>query len=104
MTRNQARYYDWIARRRCLACGASGCEVAHIRAFRSPKTDDLLPRRHGIAEYAVLPLCVACHRAGMMSIHALGEAGFEAALGRGDGYLAQKAGSLLAEWIVTNPL
>ena len=47
----------------------------------------------------MLPLCGTCHRTGRQSIHALGEAAFEINLGLGDGYIAQKAGGLLAEWI-----
>ena len=99
--RKRDGYYDWVAGRSCVRCGRRPVEVAHVRAFRSPKTDALLPRRQGIAAWAVLPLCPACHRLDRDSIHALGEDGFETELGRGDGYLAQKAGSLLAEWVTT---
>lgn len=94
-------FYEFIAGKRCLRCGAWPVEVAHVRVFRSPKTDDLLPRRKDIAALAVVPLCQACHRTGRDSIHEVGEQTFEASLGRGEGYLAQKAGSLLAEWVMT---
>lgn len=93
-------YLDWVARKPCVRCGAHGVEIAHVRAFRSPKTDDLLPRRAGIAQVAVLPLCPACHRTARDSIHNVGESAFERDMGRGDGYLAQKAGSLIAEYML----
>jgi len=88
----KAQYFEWLARKACVRCGAHPVEIAHVRAFRSPKTDDLLPRRHGIAQVAVLPLCAECHS---------GETAFERNLGRGSGYLAQKAGSLIAEYFLT---
>lgn len=101
MPRNTAPFYTWVAGHACARCGCRPTEVAHVRAFRSPKTDDLLPRRYGVNAWAVVPLCPACHRLDGDSIHAVGEEAFEASLGRGTGYLAQKAGSLLAEWVTT---
>lgn len=97
----KAQYFEWLARKACVRCGVRPVEIAHVRAFRSPKTDDLLPRRHGIAQVAVLPLCAECHRTARDSIHAVGETTFERELGRGSGYLAQKAGSLIAEYFLT---
>jgi hypothetical protein len=101
MKRDQRAYYDWIAQHACVRCGRRPVEVAHVRAFRSPKTGDRLPRRKGINAWAVLPLCADCHRTGPHAIHAMGEGGFEFDLGRGSGYLAEMAGSLLAEWVTT---
>ena len=72
-----------------------------MRAFRSPKTDLLLARREGISELAVVPLCAACHRTAADSIHALGEASFEESIGKGDGYLTQKAASFIAEFYLS---
>lgn len=95
------RYFDWLSRRPCVRCGSYGVEVAHVRAFRSPKTDDLLPRRTGIAKVAALPLCPSCHRTGRDSIHEVGEARFEDDLGRGHGYLTQKAASFIAEFYLS---
>ena len=100
MPRDPRAYYAFVAAHACVRCGHRPSEVAHVRAFRSPKTDDLLPRRKGIAEWAVVPLCPACHRTGAESIHSVGEVAFEHALGHGAGYLAEKAGSLLAEWVM----
>lgn len=101
MTVRESRYFDWLAQHSCVRCGASGVEVAHVRAFRSPKTDDLLPRRTGIARVAAVPLCAACHRTATDSIHVVGEARFEQELGRGAGYLTQKAASFIAEFYLT---
>lgn len=100
MTRAK-KYLDWVAQQPCVKCGGAPVEIAHVRAFRSPKTDDLLPRRNGIASIAVLPLCAACHRTAPDSIHEAGERAFEANLGRGDGYIAQKAASLIAEYYLS---
>ena len=99
MKRDQRAFYEFVAARACVRCGRRPVEVAHVRAFRSPKTDHLLPHRNGINAWAVVPLCSECHRLTRDSIHAVGEPAFEDALGRGAGYLAQKAGSLLAEWV-----
>jgi hypothetical protein len=95
------KYLDWIAARDCIRCGESPVEVAHVRAFRSPKTDMLLGRREGIAALAVLPLCAACHRTAPDSIHAIGESAFEATIGKGEGYLVQKAASFIAEYYLS---
>ena len=70
------RYYQHVAAQPCLACGSHGVEVAHVRAFRSRKTGDLLPRRKGIAKFAAIPLCPDCHRHSPNSIHNIGEANF----------------------------
>lgn len=74
------RYYAHVAAQPCLRCGAYGVEVAHVRAFRSRKTGDVLPRRKGIAAFAAIPLCPSCHRHGPNSIHNVGEEAFFAAL------------------------
>jgi len=95
------KYYDWLATHSCVRCGASPVEIAHIRAFRSPKTDLLLGRREGIAALAAVPLCAACHRTASDSIHACGEAAFEAGIGKGEGYLVQKAASFIAEFYLS---
>jgi hypothetical protein len=95
------KYYDWISTHACLKCGSTPVEIAHIRAFRSPKTDLLLGRREGIGELAVIPLCTACHRVSLDSIHAVGETEFEASIGKGEKYLTQKAASLIAEYYLS---
>ena len=101
MNARTRKYYDWVSTRGCLKCGAAPVEIAHIRAFRSPKTDLLLGRREGIAALAVIPLCADCHRTAPDSIHAVGEAEFEASIGKGSGYLTQKAASLIAEYYLS---
>lgn len=101
MNARTRKYYDWVATRTCLRCGETPVEVAHVRAFRSPKTDLLLGRREGIAALAVVPLCAACHRTAPDSIHTVGEAAFEAGIGKGEGYLTQKAASLIAEFYLS---
>jgi len=101
MPRDPRRYYEWIATLACVRCGRRPVEVAHVRAFRSRKTDDVPPRRRGVNAWAVVPLCSECHRTGRASIHEVGERAFENTLGRGTGYLAEKAGGLLAEWVTT---
>lgn len=95
------KYYDWLAARDCLRCGAEPAEIAHIRAFRSPATDLLLARREGISEIAAVPLCPACHRTAADSIHAVGEHTFEKSLSKGEGYLVQKAASFIAEFYLS---
>ncbi len=101
MNARTRKYYDWLATRDCIRCGDSPVEVAHVRAFRSPKTDLLLGRREGIAALAAVPLCAACHRTAPDSIHAAGEHEFEVALGKGEGYLVQKAASFIAEFYLS---
>lgn len=95
------KYLDWIAQQPCVRCGATPVEVAHVRAFRSPKTDLLLARRDGINAIACVPLCPPCHRTGPDSVHAIGEHQFGISIGRGSEYLWQKAGSLIAEYYLS---
>jgi len=95
------KYFDWLAARDCLRCGAEPVEVAHVRAFRSPKTDLLLARREGINTLAAVPLCAACHRTAVDSIHAVGEHAFERSIGKGEGYIVQKVASFIAEFYLS---
>lgn len=66
-------WYGYVASFPCLVCGASKVELAHVEAVLSTKTTGWLPRRVGLAEWAVLPICAAHHRTGADSIHTLGE-------------------------------
>lgn len=71
-------YLDWLRMQPCHACGKLGSEAAHVRASISPKTGLLMPRRKKHAMLTAIPLCPTCHRTGPDSIHALGEATWEA--------------------------
>lgn len=93
-------FYGFVARKPCLRCGVFGVEVAHVRVILSPKTGLLLPRRNGLAEWGVVPLCPHCHRHGADSIHNVGEQAFSDNLGRGTGYLVQAAATLIVEFFV----
>lgn len=92
-------FYDYLARRSCLRCGKYGVEIAHIRAFPSRKTTQLLPRRHEVGQYAAIPLCPDCHRHAPDSIHNIGEAAFFETLGKPPGYVFQYLALSLAEFI-----
>ena len=70
------RYYEWVARHPCLACGSPNVELHHIKGVRSFKTRQELPARRDLAEYAVVPLCAECHRTSEESIHALNQQAF----------------------------
>ena len=67
------RWYSVIAEKHCLGCGSWPVEMAHIELLISPKTGLQLPRRTGINEWAVIPLCDKCHRSSKTSIHNTGE-------------------------------
>lgn len=67
------KWYDWISSKPCLGCRAWPVEVAHVSLLFSNKTGQRLPRRSGPNRWAVLPLCVDCHREGARSIHKIGE-------------------------------
>lgn len=75
------RWYDWNSQRPCLRCGKGQVQLHHIRLLLSPRTGDLLGRRQGINEYAVVPLCVYCHMEGEDSAHKVGDWPFFAAMG-----------------------
>ena len=62
-----------MAERNCLGCQTWPVQLAHIRLFISPKTGEMLPRREGINEWAVIPLCINCHMTRTDSIHEVGE-------------------------------
>ncbi len=70
------RWYAVVAEKLCLGCGGWPVELAHFELLVSAKTGQLLPRRTGINEWAVIPLCDECHRSGKESIHNLGESGW----------------------------
>lgn len=93
-------FYGFVARKPCLRCGVYGVEVAHVRVILSPKTGLLLPRRNGLAEWGVVPLCADCHRHAPDSIHNVGEEQFSINLGRGSDYLLRFAASLLVWFFV----
>ena len=67
------RWYSVVAQMPCLGCINWPVEMAHLELLISPKTGMKLPRRTGINEWAVIPLCSRCHRIGQRSIHVLGE-------------------------------
>ena len=67
------KWYGWIAEKPCLGCGKAWPEVAHITLLFSNKTGQRLPRRSRGNKWAVIPLCVACHREGTQAIHKIGE-------------------------------
>ena len=67
------KWYEWIAAKPCLGCIGGPVEVAHIGLLFSNKTGQRLPRRSGPNKWAVIPLCVECHREGPRSIHNIGE-------------------------------
>lgn len=67
------KWLGWIAEKPCIGCGQSWVEIAHIGLLFSNKTGGRLPRRVGANKWAVIPLCVKCHRDGPRSIHNIGE-------------------------------
>ncbi len=67
------KWYDWISSKPCIGCEKWPVEVAHIGLLFSNKTGGRLPRRVGANKWAVIPLCVDCHREGRRSIHNIGE-------------------------------
>lgn len=92
-------YYGFTAAKPCCAPGCNApSEVAHVGGVLSGKTGLPLPRRLGPAAYAVVPACASHHR-GHQSIHALGERGFEQAMGWPDGQLIRLALTNLAEYM-----
>ncbi len=92
-------YLGWIKAQRCARCTAAGVDVAHIGGLASRKTGLPLPRRRGIAFVWAIPLCKECHQTGRDSIHAVGEAAFFEAFGRGEAYGLRLAGSYLAAYV-----
>ena len=66
-------WYEFMAERNCLGCGTWPVQMAHIRLLISHKTQTMLPRREGINEWAVIPLCPDCHMTRTDSIHNVGE-------------------------------
>ena len=93
-------FYEFLGRRQCLRCGKFGVEIAHIRAFPSRKTAQLLPRRLDVGQYAAIPLCPDCHRHAPDSIHNIGEAAFFEALGKTPCYVFQYLAMSLAEFSI----
>ncbi len=66
-------WYNFVGERNCLGCQVWPVQLAHIRLMISPKTGEMLPRRKGINEWAVIPLCEGCHMTRTDSIHKVGE-------------------------------
>jgi len=89
---------DFLRTKPCLKCGSWPVELAHIHGLVSPKTDQVMPRRKGLARFAAIPLCPGCHRTGKDSIHRLGEDEFFRQLGRHQCYVFQKLVGYLAEY------
>jgi hypothetical protein len=93
------RWYSFVAEHPCLGCIGWPVEMAHLELLISPKTGLQLPRRIGINEWAVIPLCEKCHRTGSESIHALGEDRWMEKNGLTRERVAVQWGSWLVEWI-----
>lgn len=71
------RFYRFVKDQPCCACGRHATtenpvEAAHVKAVRSFKTWDMMPRRRDHAIFSAVPLCRQCHAAQ----HDLGEAFF----------------------------
>ena len=94
------QYYQKVAQYACAIPGCyQPCELHHINGGISLKTGQVLPRRKGLAEALVVPLCAEHHRTGPTAVHALGEAGFEEYHEMPKGALMALAGSFLAAFI-----
>ncbi len=66
-------WYEFMRQRDCRGCHLWPVQLAHIRLLISYKTRTMLPRREGINEWAVIPLCQDCHMNSGNSIHNVGE-------------------------------
>lgn len=97
-SRDLKDYYQFVASQPCLVPTCPyPAEVAHVAGVLSRKTNQQLPRRRDAAAYACVPCCASHHR-GHVSIHELGERGFEQAMGFPEGHLVRLALTNLAEW------
>jgi len=99
MSRPRERWFSWVSQKSCVGCGEWPVELAHVQMLMSPKTGHVLPRRSGIAEWAVVPLCTKCHRTGKRSIHAIGEAAFWELSPGGHHAMAILWASWFVEWV-----
>lgn len=92
-------WFEWVSQKWCLGCSRTPVEVAHVKLFVSPKTAQLLPRRVGLNEWAVIPLCVECHRSGKNSIHNVGEFRWFERMGWTQEVLLRTWSSWFVEWL-----
>ena len=94
-------WYEFIGERNCLGCQTWPVQLAHIRLLISPKTQAMLPRREGINEWAVIPLCEGCHMTDTDSIHKVGENRFFEAHEVSQEQVLRQWASLFLEWFTT---
>lgn len=74
---NLTAWKNYVRSRPCYSCGTTQeIEAAHIECLPSKKHSGMIPRRNGLGEWPVLPLCANCYRAGADSVHSLGEDSF----------------------------
>lgn len=93
-------FLAWLKAQACCSCGATPSEAAHVKGPLSLKTKIQLNRRQGEAYLSAVPLCAACHRTGVNSVHEEGEKRFAAdRLGHMES-LARLAHAYLARWIL----
>lgn len=96
-TSKLSKFYAFAAQHSCLVPGCyNAVELHHVNGGISLKTRTPLPRRNGLAEALVVPLCAEHHRVGKESVHSLGETQFEQTFGFKNGALIAFSASLLA--------
>jgi len=95
------KFYTFAAQHQCLVPSCyNPVELHHVKGGVSLKTRTALPRRNGLAEALVVPLCAEHHRTSRDSVHELGEAAFEESHGLPEGFLIAFAASLLAAHVM----
>lgn len=101
MSAAAARYKDWLARRGCIVPGCDRpASLHHVRGARSMKTRQRLPRRKGVADLALLPVCRQHHQDGWDSIHGMGEEAFGVEHLGGSTAVQEWAMTFLARYII----